>query len=141
MHLYIITRGHKLFVDEFITQMQGKYLPYKWKKKQPDGTEKVEDTMLQVAVRPIQLWEIAFPQEHLDTMMATIFRNEYTAGAYSYPKEFMKLTRFGMRKALKAKPLPKKWDSSKWLPVLRENVSILGIGIKEDVPHEFGEGI
>jgi hypothetical protein len=36
MHLYVATKGIKHDVDQFITELQGKYLPFKWREKDTD---------------------------------------------------------------------------------------------------------
>lgn len=64
MHIYMITRGIKHDSDRFINELSTKYLPFDYA-----GTP----SFVQVAVRPIQLWEVVFPQEHYDLMMNTLF--------------------------------------------------------------------
>ena len=54
MHLVIATRGYKPDVDRFITELQGKYFPYKC----DAGTYAVG-----MNVQPIQLWSLNFPKE------------------------------------------------------------------------------
>ena len=67
MHLYAMTRGIKKDVDDYITQLQGKYFPYKLK-----GIQGEQTTALQLSVRPIQLWEFVFPKESLKMAVGTI---------------------------------------------------------------------
>jgi len=129
MHLYIITRGIKNSVDQFITELQGKYLPYKWREKNEDA---MKDCMLQVSVRPIQLWEIAFPEEHKDLMLTTILgekgdedmRDKGILGWLNKLKWTL-CTFLGLEKITK-------YDTSKVLPIQKANVQISGIGLKKD---------
>ena len=72
----MMTRGVKHGVDQFITQLQGKYLPFKWRMnkegKLDHKGEMIENGHTQLQVRPIQLWEIVFPEEHKDIVLNTI---------------------------------------------------------------------
>jgi len=121
MHLHLITRGIKPDVDRFITQLQGKYLPFKWRG---------QDKMIEVAVRPIQIWEIIFPEEHLDMMMNTIFSG--ADGTTQQKKHRKWIT--AIRKILGVEPLPKEYKKDKIMPIYKENIEMIGVGIKKDKP-------
>lgn len=132
MHAYIITRGIKHDSDRFITELQGKYLEWF---KDKEGKSHV----VGVGVRPIQLWEIVFPEQHLDLMMNTLFCDETTrkGNGLSYAKRNKKFL-WAMRKILKSKQFPKLKDTSFSLPIYKSNIEIAGIGIKKD---EYKDGI
>jgi len=117
MHLYIITRGCKHEVDRFVNELSAKYLPYEYDNTKPKG-------VVQVGVRPIQLYEIAFPEEHLEKMLATIKPSLF----HKWEAKFM----FVLRKILKSKPIPKISDDVLPMPIYKDNIEIAGIGIKKD---------
>ena len=73
MHTYLLTRGIKHEVDQFITELQGKYLPFKWRDLNNKDNQ-LQDTMVQLGVRPIQLWELVYPEESRDVIMTTLFK-------------------------------------------------------------------
>lgn len=133
MHLYIITRGIKHAVDRFITELQGKYVPFKW--KSPTDTE-LKDYMVQLGVRPIQLWEIVFPEEQKDVVLHTILGKEP-----SMPnKKFEKYISW-IRKILGIEEIPE-YKKDTFLPLCKTDVGVVGIGIKKDEFHLDGyEGL
>ena len=122
MQVYIATRGPIPDVEEFISELRGKYLPFKAKFKE-DKDKK--NYMLQVLVRPIQLWEVAFPKEHKDVMLNTLFVN-CPENRPQY-KRWINI----IRKLLKIKPIPE-YDKSFKIPITTKNMDVVGIGIKED---------
>ena len=134
MHLYLLTRGIKAAVDDFITQLQGKYLEY----KMFDDKKNLQKIPVQVAVRPIQLWEIVFPEESKDLMLTTILgaekgNGEYTGygGGKSTQHKWHEKFIWGIRKILGAKKIGK-FDGKNMLPINRNHVETIGIGLKDD---------
>ena len=125
MHLYMMTRGIKHSVDQFITELQGKYLPFKWRK---DGDTKLEDYHVQLAVRPIQLWELVFPEECKDIILSTCLGGADRAGL-QHPKHAKYI--WALRKALGVDPIPE-YDKTKMMPITRPQAEVIGIGIKKD---------
>jgi hypothetical protein len=143
MHLYIMTKGIKNHVDQFITELQGKYLPFKYRKTL---SEPLLDCSLQLAVRPIQLWEIGFPKEHKDLVCTSILGNEggkLRGNDGTKPVEHTWIQKFiwGFKKLMGLKDIePYKTDVA--FPINRGDVAVVGIGIKEDYMMETGiEGI
>lgn len=131
MHLYVMTRGIKHDSERMMTELASQYVPYKF-----NG----EDGVIQVSVRPIQLWEIVMPKEQLPVIMRSIWEQE----PLPIHTNFMQKLRLDvMRKALMAKPVPKfeTYKDSPYKPFYKSNVACYPIGIKEDKEHEFGEGI
>ena len=110
-----MTRGIKHDVDRFVNDMQAQYFPY--------GKTGI---WAQLSMRPIQLWEIVFPEEQLPVLVKTIGCDaEVTPGMSKY----LAL----LRKPLKAKKLPKMdLKDTPWRPLYKENVAMYPIGIKED---------
>ena len=118
MHLYIATRGHKQFVEKLISDLQAQYLPLKLRGVMQN---------VELGVRPIQLWELFFAEDQLPRVLATLEPQE--RGASKTGLAFL-------RKALKAKKIPKDIDKNVVkLPVGKQNVQIVPIGIREDIIH------
>jgi hypothetical protein len=143
MHLYIATKGIKHEVDQFITELQGKYLPFKWREKK---TDKFQDSHVQLSVRPIQLWEIGFPKEHYDLIANTIIGPEYHGPAGNdgkQPAEHKWFNKFiwAFRKALHLDPVPP-YKKDLVLPNRKEHVAVIPLGTKQDYVMENGvEGL
>lgn len=133
MHTYMITRGIKNEIDTFINDLQGKFLPYRWWGK--DG--KPIDTNVRLAVRPIQLWEIVYPEEHYDLVNNTLFGDSDGITQHKKHNKFIKL----IRKVLGVKPM-KPYAKDKILPVQRHHMECVAIGYKEDRKENYdGEEI
>ena len=126
MHVYCLTRGIKHDVDRFITELQGKYLPYEF--------EKGKQGLVQFSVRPIQLWEMVFPEPALPNVMTTLFSDgnvRKSESEFSYAGRNDKYL-WAMRKLLNSKPFPKFDPKAIPLPLYKKNIEIAGIGIKKD---------
>ena len=131
MHLYLMTRGIKHEVDQFITELQGKYLPFKWRDPNKGKDAPLEDVYVQTSVRPIQLWEIVYPVETQDVILNTILGNrEGVLGKPNHPQHDKFL--WGIRKVLGVNPIPPQMNKSIMMPIYKENIEVVGIGIKED---------
>ena len=131
MHLYLLTRGIKKNVDHFINDMSAQYFPYT---KDKDG----KPIWVQMAMRPIQLWECVFPNNSLQEVMATMDLN-MTEEMYkqrgitkSPGWNYGNKTLWMLRKLLKAKELPPLDPKAKKRIVFKDWVHIAPIGIKED---------
>ena len=127
----MMTRGIKHDVDRFINELSAKYLPFKY---QSTTDKKLKDYMLQVSVRPVQLWEIAVPKEHQDIMLRTLFKTQPIRKEYGWMKKYI----WAFRKALGLKPIPK-YPAGEVLPVFDANVDKIAIGIKDD--YYFANGV
>ncbi|MHA1353750.1 MAG: hypothetical protein ACTSR1_01060 [Candidatus Heimdallarchaeota archaeon] len=85
--------------------------------------------MVQVAVRPIQLWEIVFPKEYKDLMLRSILENNQGKTQHKKHQKYITI----LRKILGIKKIPKyDGESIERLPLYLNNVEKIGIGIKED---------
>jgi len=62
----MVSRGQKDKVDNFINDFQAMFHPY----GSPDANG--NRMHLQLNVRPVQLWELAFPKEHFKLVLNTI---------------------------------------------------------------------
>ena len=123
----MITRGIKHKVDKFINELSAKYLPYTMAKSSVEGKD--QKGLVQTAVRPIQLWEVVFPEEHLEIMQNTLFREWGAKPQHKRHGKFITM----IRKVLGVKKLPPyEYDAAKVLPVDDAGVERTGIGYKED---------
>jgi len=118
-----MTRGIKHEVDRFIRDLQAQYFPYQFNQK--------EKGYVQLAVRPIQLWELVFPEPSLPQMQKTLWSNaeEMT------PRPAFRPGLFTIRKTLGAEKIPEYPKDPNILPRLiwRPNTcAVYPIGIKKD---------
>lgn len=126
MHLYLMTRGIKHEVDQFITELQGKYLPFKWRDLK-DPNSKLQDTFVQLSVRPIQLWEIVFPKESMDVVLTTVLAGNN--GDTQHKKHQWIINKVRMLLGVKEVP---KYNNTNAMPIRRAGIELIGIGVKED---------
>ena len=125
MHLYILTRGQKDKVDNMISDLQAQYFPYKTNPHTPPQP-------LQLGVRPIQLYELAFPKESMNTVIAMlqpIDRFKVKDSRWS-----MKILGFILKfkKLLGLQPIPEVPKDTPFPIIRRQWVDIKGVGIKDD---------
>ena len=130
----MMTRGIKQNVDHYIADLQMRLLKHKIIHK-----GKKVDARVQLGVRPIQLWEVVFPEDELQEVLAMTLGESSNAPGYNNTDMIVENWRNSIiRKALMCKPLPKNFPISskdpflKACPVFRDSVSVHPIGIKED---------
>lgn len=142
MQAYFVIRGHRMWQKRFIDELNAKYIPFMFKDPLHPNypNNEFESRMVEMMVRPIELYELVFPKEAYDVVMTTVFGKDQTAGAQAYPNDKMKLFQYGARKLLGAKPF-KEWKSDKALVCTKNGLSILGLGIREDADREYGEAL
>jgi len=128
MHLYFISRGVKHQRDVWITWMQSQL--FSWERTNLSSGKK-EIIPVQGALRPVELWEYVFPEEHLDQVLNNMMFTSESAKCYEHVKG-KNISMAVMRKALGAKPIPK----FKIMPIdkmMRINgVALEPIGIRKD---------
>lgn len=126
MHLYLLTRGIKNAVDTMIRDLQSKYVPIYWREK--DGSMN-PNKFLQIGVRPIQLWEIVFPEEQRDVVYRSILSSDKTQ--HKKHEKWISM----IRRILGVKKI-KKWekDGNKMIiaPGDIGDIEIIPIGEKKD---------
>ena len=130
MHIYMMTRGIKHDSDRFINELSSQYLPFK---ANPDGTG-MKEFNLQVSVRPIQFYEVVFPEEYKDVMLNSLFGApglEKDGSGKTQHKKHNKWI-WAIRKILGVKPIPETWATDKKVVFYGDNVEKIAIGIKED---------
>lgn len=121
----MLTRGIKDQVDIFIRDLQAQFLQY--------GAD--PNFKVQLQVRPIQFWEIVFPENNLATMIKT-FGGLPPSSKNDWKQKYFSL----LRKTLKAKPIPKiDLTNASSLLVQRNCVGIELIGIREDQKWKAGD--
>lgn len=131
MHLYLATRGIKQDVDRFISELSAKYLPHTYK----DNSGADVNGFVQVAVRPVQLWEIVFPEQHLNTMLGTLWPNRAATDGHYGNVATMKFKWLldKARKLLGVDELPKDFAPTDMLLLYKSNIEFIGLGTKKDV--------
>ncbi len=126
MHLYMLTRGKSNFVRRFKEDLEANFLPYNL-----NGVAH----NLQVVMRPVQLWEVAFPEAQKDAILSLIGDdplNQTTEdGGRAGPNAWIKWLIGKVVEKLGLKKIPEKWNQVKQqLP--RINVAVHLVGLKED---------
>src|SRR3990167_10800104 len=124
MHIYIITRGIIHETERFLRELSSQYLPYEKQMefKKPDGTiswTALQPFALQVSVRPMAgIYEICFPEKHLDIMLQTLFgepgKQKDGSGKTQHSKH-QKWIWF-LRKMLGIDPIPETWQTTNFIP-------------------------
>ena len=125
MHLYFISRGIKHERDLFVTTLQSQFWP--WKRTNLK-TGKEEMTLVQGSLRPVELWEYVFPEEHLPQVMAMT----QMAPGMANSVDLLGAKAAFLRKSIGCKKIPK-FD----IPEVNRIINIRGmsltpIGIKKD---------
>jgi hypothetical protein len=79
----------------------------------------------QIRILPFGIYEYVFPKEDLDMVLHTLDFD--SKGVYNIPEIFLKI----IRQALRLKKAPE-YKKEKYFLWIRQNVSIIPIGIRED---------
>ena len=135
MHLYLLTRGTLRAVREWREALSNCYLPMEVK----DKNGKLGQAMAQLQIRPVELYEVVFPEEHEKTVMGMIKPLTDTA---IYGKRWGKYLRWVIKK-LGLKPPITDFKPSLLPP--NPGVTALALGTKKDKinwakkpgPHSF----
>lgn len=117
MHLYITTRGIKQDVDRFIQDLQAQYFPIEHSGKK---------ALVQLAMRPIQLWEVVFPEPCLNEVIRTL--DPEIQKNNKMPSIFTA----GLRKSLGLKKAPDKDLNIPPRPLFKGWTQVELIGMKKD---------
>jgi len=126
VHIYMVTRGDRNRVREFIEHLHSQYFDYR-----VSPHSEIPPLKMQLAVRPIQLWEIACPKESLNEVLATIGGSEFdpkdNRWACKLMGHLMKL-----RRVLGLKPIPKIPANTPRRICISDRVDKKLLGIKDD---------
>lgn len=116
-----VTRGMKQWVDQFITELQGKYYNYSY-----NGEPHVVQGML----RPIEFWEYCYPIEQEALVLNTLFDTSMGKSQHKLHGIPIKI----LQKALGLKPIPDypAGQTNPHMPITRQNIEVVAIGKKND---------
>jgi hypothetical protein len=133
MHLVFMTRGVKSQRDQFVNFMQTQMFP--WKRTNL-STGKDEIVMVQGALRPIELFEYVFPEEHLNEVltMLNIPPKDPQFNSWGMDSFKRKMLRQALGKDLQDVPEYKPVPTSRFIET--RGVAIYPLGIKKDVVTE-----
>ena len=120
----MITRGQKEAVDRFINDLLAQYYPFNYKGK---------DNLVQLGVRPMQIWEIVMPEKCLGNVQKAIWDTN------AHMDLGFKKQLGAMRLALGAKKVPTFDEKLSYRPVQRQDIACYPIGIKADRYDNNGE--
>ncbi len=116
MHLYVTARGETLQLERFMNDLSAIYLPFKYHPDEPPGR-------VQLAVRRVELLEIAFPEEHRTLVLNTVAPNPPNGHKHE-------LLTMMFRKAVGAESFDDKIVRSPH--VHRPFVDVTAVGIRKD---------
>ena len=131
MHLYCFTRGIKHEVDQFINDLQAQYFKFTAPGKEFALVNGNQVNAVQLGVRPIQFWELVFPKESLNDVMATVMMGEGQR-EFSKKQEILMKT---LRATLGASKIPALEPGIARI-VRKKNMEVCPVGIKEDGTRE-----
>lgn len=148
MHLVFMTRGIDKQVQELRARLNAQM--FSWKRKNLD-TGKEELNMVQGALRPIQIWEYVFPEEHLKNVLVgmgiagPIKRPEIKKASW-FLRKMLRLGQvpevdglaMGYRPAgtLNGEPMPATLVHN----MITEGVAVYPVGIKKDPIQDYDWG-
>ena len=121
MHLWVFAKGIKDHQDRWVNDLLAQYLPY----NNPKMPQRSGGYIAQLAVRPVQLYEIGFPEDQLDTVLR-IVRPE------GYKNTIMEKAIHLIGKLLGLLPIPKFTADDGVFRVRNEAVGVIGVGLKKD---------
>ena len=121
MHLYVLTRGILSATKQWENDLSAEYLPFEVLEK---GKKKPTKYLSQLAVRPVNLYEIVFPEECLQDVLGMV-KPSFSKGVVGKFSRFIKIfmRMMGLKKIPDYKP--------KLLP-LGDGVTVIGLGLKKD---------
>lgn len=132
MHLYMLTRGQQDCVDRYINSLHAQAFKYRASPHEKEGKE----TIVQLGVRPIQFWEITFPEPCLNEVLTAVGGAPLDTKDKRWPVKIgawiLKLARFFGLKPIPAIPP----DTPKRVIWGGEYVDRKLIGLKDD---QYGE--
>ena len=121
MHLYVLTRGVLAATKAWENDLNAQYLPFEVLEK---GKKKPTKCLTQLAVRPVNLYEIVFPEESLQDVLGMVRPQSHKTVSGKWAWLVNMLTKkLGLKKIPDYKP--------KQLP-LGDGVTVIGLGLKND---------
>ena len=131
MHLFVLTRGHQDWVKRWANDLAAQYFPYNIP-QDVSGTNLKAGTIAQVqlAVRPIQLFELVMPEPCLGEVCHSLWPTNIDHTKYD--KKLWLL-----RKILGAQPVPKFDENLPARIINNQFVACYPVGIKPDKFNEI----
>lgn len=140
MHLRVLVNGTVEQVTKWKADIAGQSLKTGKTHKNEKG-EDVQD-FLQIGVRTVELIDICFPEEHLNTILQVVKPTTNTYNSldgktkrYPWLERFIKWS----RGAMKLIPIPQYKPIPHWLD--KPHISVHGIGLKPDLFDDNGNEI
>ena len=118
MHLYVLTRGILSATKQWENDLAAQYLPFKVLEK---GKKKPTPYLAQLHVRPVNLYEIVFPEECLDQVLGMVKPGSPPGKFSKFIKMFFKM--MGLKK------IP---DYTPKITPPGDGVTVVGLGLKKD---------
>ena len=122
MHLYVLAKGIKPSLEKWQNDLLAQYLPVK--------TGKDKKGAIQFSVRPVQLFELGFPEDQLEYVMSIVGTGDYILKRYPILHKLANIVRRVFK--LKRVPIPKKVNQLMQPNQVNKAVAIVPIGLKKD---------
>ena len=134
MHLYVLTRGNLGATKDWEEALKHQYLPFEVLEK---GQKKPTKYLHQLGVRPVNLYEIVFPEESLQDVLGMVkpLHHNSVTGKWAWLVNML-TKKLGLKKIpdYKLKTLP-----------LGDGVTVIGLGLKNDkinwIKKDRGDGV
>jgi len=121
MHLYVLTRGILSATKQWENDLAAQYLPFEVLE---NGKDKPTPYLAQLQVRPVNLYEIVFPEEALQEALGLV-KPEIGKGVSGKFSKFISM----FTKMMGLKKIP---DYKKNIIPPGDGVSVIGLGLKKD---------
>ena len=136
--LICFIKGDRRAVNQFLDELQSKYLSFKYEKADVygnfiKGTEEKYYIPISIRYLPLGMWEIVFPEEHKDIVLTTILNKNYIENKILWLDKYL----FFLRRGLKIEKIPD-FNKSKFMPIFKNGVDVIPIGYKKDIINEDG---
>lgn len=136
----MLTRGVKHDVDRFINELSAKYCNFKVYSdksimKDVEHNLPAGNFQIPIGVRPIQFWEVVFPEEEKDLVLNTIFKGHHGKSWHKAHHKFMAIIRRVLGQGVE--PMGE-YKTDKMMAVNTGAVERIAIGIKKD--YRFKDG-
>ena len=118
MHLYVLTRGILSATKQWENDLAAQYLPFKVLEK---GKKKPTPYLAQLHVRPVNLYEIVFPEDCLDEVLGMVKPINAPGKLSRFIKMFTRM--MGLKK------IP---DYKSKITPPGDGVTVMGLGLKKD---------
>lgn len=114
MHLYVLARADILRLNRWVNDCQAQYFPWKL----PKGYV----PKVRLSIRPVQMYEIVFPENALTDVLKTVMPYD--------DEQYYRVYRTMLRKFMRLEKIPFVGEPNN--RVNKHNVHVMGIGLKKD---------